>query len=385
MRKIVLLALNDLRRTVKDRTSAIWMLLLPITLMWFFGNIGAGSSGPPMVTLTVVDRDGGWLAREFVEELKGEQINLQQKTPQEAATAENKVRTLVIPGGFTANVLAGEAQTLRLEKEQGSDEDFGLAAQVNVVRAAVRTIARLVEMDQAGELAGEGSEAGAAERFRALGDREPLVRLEVTTAGEGRPVPRGRAQSVPGTLTMTVLMMTLIYGAVFLTTEKQDGTLRRQMTLPVGRGHVYAGKLLGRFLIAAVQVVVLLAAGKFLYQISYGPSVAGLALLTCCFCLAVAGLTTLMGAVLRTPEQAGSIGWLLTMVLAALGGCWWPAEVMPRWLRQASHALPTAWAMDGFHALISFGRGLDGVIVPSLALLGFAVVFSALGARLLRA
>jgi ABC-type multidrug transport system permease subunit len=57
---------------------------------------------------------------------------------------------------------------------------------------------------------------------------------------------------------------------------------------------------------------------------------------------------------------------------------------MPRWMQHAGHALPTAWAMDGFHALISFGRGLEGVALPSLVLLLFACAFSAAGARLLR-
>ena len=86
------------------------------------------------------------------------------------------------------------------------------------------------------------------------------------------------------------------------------------------------------------------------------------------YAFAVASLSTLLGAVVRTPAQASSIGWILGMVLAALGGCWWPSEIMPRWMWNAAHVLPTAWAMDGFHALISFGRGLDGVLLPSAVL-----------------
>jgi ABC-2 type transport system permease protein len=72
------------------------------------------------------------------------------------------------------------------------------------------------------------------------------------------------------------------------------------------------------------------------------------------------------------------------MLLAGLGGCWWPSEVMPRWLWRAAHVLPTPWAMDGFHALLSFGHGLDAVLVPAAALLGFAALFAVLGARFLR-
>jgi ABC-type multidrug transport system permease subunit len=72
------------------------------------------------------------------------------------------------------------------------------------------------------------------------------------------------------------------------------------------------------------------------------------------------------------------------MLLAALGGCWWPSEIMPRWLWQSAHALPTAWAMDGFHALISFGYGIESVMLPASALFGFGLLFSIIGARFLR-
>jgi len=132
-----------------------------------------------------------------------------------------------------------------------------------------------------------------------------------------------------------------------------------------------------------LQTILLLLAGQFVYGLSYGNSFAGLVLLAGSYCFAVAGLATMLGALLRTPEQAGSIGWLLGMLLAATGGCWWPAEIMPRWMWQAAHFQPVAWAMDGFHALISFGYGLNGVLVPSMMLLGFGTLFAIVGARFL--
>ena len=65
-------------------------------------------------------------------------------------------------------------------------------------------------------------------------------------------------------------------------------------------------------------------------------------------------------------------------------GWWWPIEIVPDWLKIVAHTQPTAWAMDGFHALISFGQGVEGVAVPSLVLLGFGALFGFLGARFLR-
>jgi ABC-2 type transport system permease protein len=397
-RQIGILAANDLRLTLRDRASLVWMLLLPLALMWMFGAMNSGG-GFRKASLAVDDRDGGWLAKALVKELAGERIELTELPPgpaagsaaavpgagagrRQAPVPPPPVRTLVIPAGFTANALAGRQQTLRLEKASGASEELSLAAEAHVVRAMVRIVARLAE---AGPPAAGDRQGQATQRlFVTLAARPPLVSVAVATAAGGRPVPRGFAQSVPGTLTMNVLLMTLIYGAVFLTLEKQNGMIRRQTTLPLHRGALFAGKLAGRLLLAGAQAVLLLIAGRLLFGLSLGSSPAGLALLLGAYLLAVAALSIFLGALLSSPDQASAVGWASAMVLAALGGCWWPSEVMPRWLWSAAHVLPTPWAMDGLHALISFGHGVEAVVVPAAVLLGFAALFVALGSRLLR-
>ncbi len=358
---------------------------MPIAFMWFFGQMGGDArEGPPKVALAVEDRDGGWLARAFVDDLEADHISLTEVEPSGDDRAVSSTRTLVIPKGFSQGVLAGEQQILRLEKNADANQDFSLTAEVHIIRTIVRTIARLIELRLTADRR-PGTQVTAAEQeFRKLGDRSPLVALEVTTAGAGRPVPRGLAQSVPGMLTMMVLMMTVIYGGVFLTIEKRDRMLRRQMALPVSRSHIFLGKLLGRLFVAGMQIVILVVVGGTLFGVDYGRSIAGLLLLLVSYAIAVAALSTMLGALLSTPEQASSIGWMVSMVLAAMGGCWWPSEVMPGWLWSAAHILPTAWAMEGFHALISFGHGMEAVLLPSAALLGFGLIFSAVGARFLK-
>lgn len=377
MRRVLHLGLHDLRLTVRDKMSFFWMLLMPLALMWFFGQMGGGSTGTPKVRLTVIDEDGGWLARAFVEELRVPAVDLVEKTAEEEFDEERKIRTLVLPEGFTERVLDGTQVKLRIERDEKTNAEFDRAADMHVVRAIARTLAILSEMS----VDGKGVDQ---ERFAALAKEPPLVLLDVSTAGKGRPVPDGIAQSVPGILTMTVLMMTVIYGGVFLTLEKRDGTLRRQAAGPIGAKGLLAGKLVGRLFVAGLQTVVLLAAGRFLFGLDFGSSPAGLALLLATYAFSAAGLATLCGAIFRTPEQASAIGWLVAMVMSALGGCWWPSEVVPRWLWRAAHVFPTTWAMDAFHSLISFGRGFEAVLLPSGILVLFGVAFTLLGARRLR-
>jgi len=377
MSPLLRLALNDVRLTVRDRAAFFWLLALPIFLIWIFSHIGSGG-GPSIVSLAVIDRDGGWLAKAFTDELDGKNVKLAVFRGDAAGGAEAKkaARWIELPAGFTDGALSGRQQRLRIQTAEDAAADYARAAEIVVTRAIVRTLGRVAE------LKGTHAEMTVA-TYDALRARPPMIALETATAGQGRAV-HGVEQSVPGNMTFTVMMMTLIYGAVFLTIEKREGVLKRQLTLPVSRQTLFAGKVLGRVLIALVQIAILVFAGRVLFGLDFGRSPAGLATILVAYALAIAGISTFLGAILANPEQASTVGWLVSVVMGALGGCWWPAEVMPDWLRTAAHIFPTAWAMDALHALISFGRGFDAVVIPAAALVGFGVLFSWLAARRLR-
>ena len=379
MRPLLLIAANDVRLTLRDRAAAFWMLLLPIFLIWLFGSIGSGSSST-RVALTVIDRDGGWLAKAFAKELEGPNVELVVLSGADAAgeKAKSATRWIELPAGFTDNVLVGKQQRLKIEAAENANADYSRAGEVVAIRAIVRTLARVAEMKQ------QPGMTPSASMYEGLRARSPIVALEIANAGHGTAVPRGVAQSVPGIMTFTVLMMTLIYGAVFLTIEKREGVLKRQMSLPISRTTILVGKMLGRVWIAVLQIVILVTAGRFLFRLDFGHAPAALLGLLLAYAIAVAGIATFLGAILANPEQASIVGWLSSMVMAALGGCWWPSEVMPVWLRTLSHAFPTAWAMDGLHALISFGRGLEAVVIPSAVLVAIGAAFAWMGARKLK-
>ncbi len=79
-----------------------------------------------------------------------------------------------------------------------------------------------------------------------------------------------------------------------------------------------------------------------------------------------------------SPRVVIGAGVIASNVLAALGGCWWPAEIMPLWAQKLSMALPTGWVMDALHRLMSFG-GAPADVLPHLAALGALTVLCAWG------
>lgn len=399
MSRILHLALHDTRLFVLARESIFFMFIMPVMFMLFFSSVlGGGDPSRIAVSLPVVDEDGGWLAAAFAAQLRGERFEVDVHTPA-AADSLDLTRRVVIPAGFTERLLAGERVTVRMEKSARSNEESDFAADVRLRRAQAAFLGNLVRWDaerRAGATPGDDAvlpppDAAARERLLALVAEAPRVTVKSEFAGRGRPVPRGAGQSIPGMLAMFVFMTTLIGGAESLTREKHSGTLARLASTPLLRGDILTGKLMHLSLVAVIQALVLMAAGEaigrlrlFGISFSWGAGWPAVVVLVAFYGVAVGCLTLFVGGLFRTTQQAESLGWLVGMVMAAMGGCWWPSEIMPAAVRAVAHAFPTYWAMQALHGVITFGRGLEAVLLPALVLTGFALLFGALGARSMR-
>ncbi len=385
MRSILAIALHDLRLTFSDRGAVVWMFLLPVVFATFFGLVmGAGSSpADATASLTVVDLDDSVVSRSLIEDLAGEGVSVTELTPEERSTNPDIVRTLVISEGFGEQVLAGEQQTLRLEKEPDTSAEAALVAQARVVAAIARTIGRLI-------VASADVEDGAAipaDLFAAVDTSPDLVTVETRLAGRATEIPGGFAQSIPGNAVMFVMLIALTYGAASISAERISGNLRRLATAPVSRAEIVAGKIGGRFVVSFFQITILVIVGlvaHWTFGIFIGDHPFQMWLVLLLFAAVVAPLGVAIGGWIHDPDRAASTGVILTMVMAALGGCWWPLEVVSKPLKMLALAFPTGWAMRTLHGVISFGQTLGEMGTNLLALVAFGVVFGILASRSLR-
>ena len=64
--------------------------------------------------------------------------------------------------------------------------------------------------------------------------------------------------------------------------------------------------------------------------------------------------------------------------MSAAGGSWFPLFVTPEWFQTLGHFTLNAWAMDGFHGLFLYDRGLSGILTELGVLAGIALGTSGL-------
>jgi len=393
LRKLWIFGKLDLLLLFRDKSSIVWLAVVPVLFTLVFGLAFSGGGGDVKVALTVKDLDGGVLARRLVGALESAGFTVEEPEPDppavedgEPADERSPIRTLTIPVGFTETVLSGQQVDISLSTEKTANPSGNQAAKINSYKAVIRMMSILAEMGAIPAEAGEGDDpyAALAAEYDRLDARSPVVTIDVSRAGKAREVPSGYAQTVPGNMVMFVLMTVLIYGGVTMCQEKTTGLLSRTAVTPINRAGIFLGKLGGRFFVGLAQVAVMVIAGTWGFGLYWGENIAALALVIFAYTLCVASLGVLFGALVRTVEQASGIGVLATLVMASLGGCWWPMEIVPRPMQLAGHVFPTAWAMDALHKLISFGHGLTEVLPEVGVLFGFTLLFLILGSRFFR-
>lgn len=349
MKTIAFVALADIRHQLRQGSTLVWLFIMPPVFFYFIGTVTGGFSsgtGGGATPLTVIAENPGFLRDQVDLRLRDNDFDPVWIAAPVSAGEEAPRRTLTIDARLTDKVLAEEQVSLSFETSANAlTREF---EEIRIQRSLYTALADIVVADA---LSDETLDATA---LVTLNGTERIWALDVSPAGEKQQIPTGFEQAIPGTLVMFTLLILLTSGATMLVLERQQGLLRRMASAPVSKAELVAGKWSGRMVLAALQVIVALVIGTFLFGMDWGPHLPMIAVVLAAwsgFC-ASAGLW--LGTIAGTEAQASGLGVLVANALAALGGCWWPIEITPGWMQTLQMMLPTGWTMDALHKLISF-------------------------------
>lgn len=187
----------------------------------------------------------------------------------------------------------------------------------------------------------------------------------------------GYAHAFAGMAVQFILFMGIDAGISILMARRM-GLWSRYLAAPITMGTILGARALSSALIALVVLAfVYLVAGLF-FSVSIAGSVVGFVSIAVAFAGMTAGFGLFIAAFGKTPEAARSLATFGTLILVLLGGAWVPSFVFPQWLQTATLAVPTRWAVDGLEAMTWRGLPMTAAVIPTLVLLGFALVFGAL-------
>jgi ABC-type multidrug transport system permease subunit len=186
-------------------------------------------------------------------------------------------------------------------------------------------------------------------------------------------------QYVPG-FGITFLLIDILWGvSVGLIDERDWGTLQRLQVSGAPMSGLLSGKLTARFLIGFVQMTVLLGVGRALFGISLGRSPAMLLLPTAAIAFSAAAFGLVIAVIAGSRDSVLPLGSVGAMTMSAVGGCWWPLNFEPAWMRVAAQWIPTTWTMRAYNDLMIRGLPPAHALKPTLITFGLGLAFLCLG------
>ena len=385
LRKIIAIARKDTLVRFSSRSELLFFIILPVVFIFILSGGPRGPKQDTRVILPVADEAGSTASRALIAAIDQSPTVRPISANGKRALADGDAALLIIPAGFEADLARGEAALdLRLKPN-----DLNAIAAQRAVSTAAGQISRAAQAarmsaDDAARLRPFVSpEARQAWYEASLRDAQALLaatpaRLTVIQAVQDDTRYDPISHATTGQLITWVLIPMIGVGALFAY-ERETGTLRRLRTTPTSRAILLLGVAGGQLATALVQMALLAGFGALALGMNWGRSPAGLAIVGVAFGAAGVSLGVMLGTFVKSERQASGLAIMLGMLMALLGGCWYPLEIFPEGVRAAAHLLPTTWAMEALTGLSRRGIGVAGILPAAGALLGFAALFFTVG------
>ncbi len=390
-----------LKMTYSERAVLIFQLIMPLVFTFLIGQAigGFGPDGSSSTTVTwtlaVVNEDAGSLGAVLLENLAADPtLDVVEVTAVSLPTTvenEEAEAGLLIPTNFSQDLQAGNGLTLDFYSDPANVQQvqpveqavLGAVSKLTGSISAAnisRDVARGLGLFELGVSEADYFETAVATTQTKW--QNPPVAIQVSedqiVLDSNEIIPQGLNQSSPGMMAMFATFG-MIGGAAVLIQERQSGTLRRLVVMPITKGSILLGKLLGILLVGLVQMALLIVAAALFFDVPWGNSPLALALVVLAFGLAITSLSMMMAALTKTLAQANALGTVIVLSISALGGAWWPLDIVPGWMQTIGRISPISWAMDGFQDIITRGLGLTAVLPEVAVLLAFAAIFLTIG------
>ena len=394
-----LIAVKDLKIFARDRTALFFFIVFPFMFIILFNFLlkGVGAEDQRLELHMVTQEAAGGLSQQILGAMEtkdqaalgpGEPVIIRDSdyAADRQAVEDGKLAGFIaFPADFTQSLSAGSGASLEVVAS-ASDVNTraalnGLAQSISsqigtdeaIIHASVALLVQGGALPNNPAAINQAVQKMVQELF--AGGGAPPSYLSFTTEKVGDVVATNPANFViPGYLVMFVFFAAAI-ASESIVRERNNHTLERLLASSVKREAILGGIFTGTFIRGLVQIVIFWGVGLLVFKVDLGLSPGGVMLLSLLMIIMSAAFSLMLATLARTQRSANSLAVITSLVLAPLGGCWWPFFLYPAWLQNIARVTPHAWATIGFNKLMLYGADFSAAAPDMLALAGFALVF----------
>jgi ABC-2 type transport system permease protein len=392
------LMVKDLKIFASDRAALIFSILFPFFFIVLFNFVMTGTNGQDtrLVINLATNETANGISNQIIASmvtqdpsaLKPGQPEIVWLKDYNQAMQDVKDKKLdgfiAFPANFTEAVNTGYGTDLEVIYNPTNSQTIaplqgmaeGIAADINareVVDKAVIGIVTENALTVPGNNAAQIILSQLSGQGQTTTPEAPLISFTTQEVGAVKAT-NPSSWVIPGYLVMFVFF-TAAFAAAQLVRERQNHTLERLLSSSATKAEILGGVYGGTVAKGLIQIAIFWTVGILVYKVDLGYSPLAVILVSVLMVLMASAFGVMLATFVKTERSASSIGVLASLILAPLGGCWWPLYITPQWMQTVSKITPHAWATTAFNKLMIFGGNFSSVVPNMLALIAFGVVF----------
>ena len=358
---------NCLKRIFRKRTNIIFMIVVPILLNIFLISV---STREARYNVGILNKDSSVFTQDFIS-------RLEKTCHVELLTGEDDIKSMILnksvdcafafETGFTDGMIFGKDVSVK---------SYTLG-ETNIARPVQMFIASYISASKDIAKAAHGNADLFYKGMNEYHKNEYATEYKDFAAGSAKEV--GKAVSSLGYIAFGMVFL-LAFSTALILEDKLSGVYDRVAITPLKRSSYFIEHMLGSFIVAAIQIVILINNLPKIVNVSFGSDAQGeeVILICCVFAIVCISIGVLISRYSKNMLMAGALATLVNLPLLMLGGCLWPREIMPEYIRKIGDFMPTTWFLKAGEAVL-YGKGIMAAmneIVYMLLLAAFLLVLS---------
>jgi len=186
---------------------------------------------------------------------------------------------------------------------------------------------------------------------------------------------------LPGLTAVLLLNVTTFLTAFSIVREKERGTLEQLFVTPVRPMGLLLGKLLPYLVIGFFELVMIVTAMRFLFEVPIHGNVLLLAFLSLPYIFVSLSLGILISSKATTQAHAMQLAFLTILPSIFFSGYIFPRETMPKFFYILSYFVPASYFINITRGIILRGAGWSHLWIDALVLFGMGTLLLVIAAR----
>lgn len=330
------------------------MLIMPILFIFMLAFSSFNT-----ITIGIVDHDESRLSQSLIDNLRQNnyyKIVIMEEDEVLQNTLSYEVDyALIIKPDFEKRLLNGETNLVT---------EYYFVENVNIMNVKTYINAYLQDLYQIRQVV-EGNEN---QFFTIFSDYQASTLKVENNANLVKKIEQ--SSLVIGLTVYFLTIMSIIICGIILE-DKKNGTLRRIFDSPITLKRYFLENLLSFMIVGLIQVFIFTLVYRYLFNFYLGQNIFLMLLVLFTYAIVSIAMGLFLVSIFKQPIHAYITVAILASPICMLGGAFWPIEMMPDWLQDVSHFIPTTWVISAAKTVLT-----QGAIINVLKDVGILLLFA---------